>query len=65
MSRTLRGTHLGVWHSPLGLLPPTGRQFEHEGIRLFRIADGKMVDAWGGADTLTQLQQLGLVPTEL
>lgn len=62
---TARGTHLGVWQSPLGSIAPTGRQFEHEGIRIFRVADGKLVDTWGGADTLRQLQQLGLVPTAL
>lgn len=57
---TASGTHQGVWHSPFGILQPTGKRFEHEGIRIFRVADGKLVETWGGADTLSQLQQLGL-----
>lgn len=62
---TARGTHLGKWRSPVGVMPPTGKQFEHEGVRIFRIADGKLADTWGGADTLKQLQQLGIIPTEI
>jgi predicted ester cyclase len=62
---TARGTHRGVWHSPLGPIEPTGKQFEHEGIRIFRIANGRLVETWGGADTLRQLQQLGIVPITL
>lgn len=62
---TASGTHLGPWHSPLGLLEPTGKRFEHEGVRLFRVAAGKLVDTWGGADTLRQLQQLGVLPSTI
>jgi predicted ester cyclase len=62
---TARGTHQGVWHSPLGPIEPTGKQFDHEGIRIFRIANGQLVETWGGADTLRQLQQLGIVPITL
>ncbi len=57
---TASGTHQGVWQSPFGILQPTGKRFEHEGIRIFQIADGKLTETWGGADTLSQLQQLGL-----
>ena len=57
-----RGTHLGDWHSPLGRVAPTCKHFEHEGIRIFRVADGNLVDTWRGADTLLQLQQLGILP---
>ena len=59
---TASGTHQGVWQSPLGAIPPTGKRFIHTGIRIFRIADGKLVETWGGADTLSQLQQLGVIP---
>ena len=62
---TARGTHQGVWRSPLGSIEPTGKPFEHEGIRIFRIADQRLVETWGGADTLRQLQQLGIVPITL
>jgi predicted ester cyclase len=60
---TARGTHQGVWRSPLGAIEPTGKSFEHEGIRIFRIADNRLVETWGGADTLRQLQQLGIIPS--
>ena len=62
---TARGTHHGVWQSPLGSIEPTGKQFVHEGIRIFRVADGRLVETWGGADTLHQLQQLGVIPLTL
>ena len=57
------GTHLGEWQSPLGRIPPTGKPFSHTGIRIFRIANGKLVETWGGADMVSQLQQLGVLPT--
>jgi len=47
--------------SPIETLEPTGKRFQHEGIRIFRIVDGKLVETWGGADTLSQLQQLGVL----
>ena len=55
------GTHQGIWNSSIGVFQPTGKRFQHEGIRIFQIAGGKLVETWGGADTLSQLQQLGLV----
>lgn len=58
---TASGTHQGIWQSPFGTIEPTGKRFQHEGIRIFRIADGKLVETWGGADTLSQLQQLGVL----
>jgi len=60
---TASGTHQGIWDSPFGVFQPTGKQFQHEGIRIFQIANGRLVETWGGADTLSQLQQLGLVHT--
>src|SRR4051812_5117861 len=45
---TARGTHLGVWRSSLGAIEPTGKSFEHEGIRIFRIAESRLVETWGG-----------------
>jgi len=59
---TASGTYRGEWHSPLGMIAPTGKRFSHMGIRMFRIANGKLVETWGGADMLSQLQQLGVVP---
>jgi predicted ester cyclase len=54
---TCSGTHLGEW---LGHAP-TGRRFEAiDEVYIFRIAEGKIVHAWGLEDTLGRLEQLGL-----
>lgn len=58
---TASGTHYGEWQSPLGIHQPTGKRFHHEGIRIFQIVDGRLAETWGGADTLRQLQQLGVL----
>jgi predicted ester cyclase len=55
------GTHLGPWDGPVGVIAPTGRHFEQEGVRMFRVADGRLVETWGGADTVAQLRQLGVL----
>jgi hypothetical protein len=53
------GTHSGDW---LGH-PPTGRRFaDIAEVYIFRIADGRIVRAWGLEDTLSRLRQLGLEP---
>jgi len=53
------GTHTG---GPLMGVPPTGRTLVLDGINVFRIADGKIVERWGRLDDLGLLRQLGLVP---
>ena len=58
---TLRGTHQGEIEE---LGPPTGRQFELEGITIHRIEDGRIAEEWERYDNLSFLQQLGLVPNE-
>jgi hypothetical protein len=53
------GTHSGDW---LGH-PPTGRRFtDIAEVYIFRIADRRIVHAWGLEDTLSRLRQLGLEP---
>jgi steroid delta-isomerase-like uncharacterized protein len=52
---TARGTHQGVFHG----IAPTGRAVSWAGIRIFRIADGKIVEHWANWDDLSLLQQLG------
>jgi predicted ester cyclase len=53
------GTHTGAW---LGH-PPTGRRFTDVAeVYIFRIADGRIVRAWGLEDNLSRLRQLGLMP---
>ena len=56
---TVRGTHQGSFMG----LPPSGKQFSFTGIGIQRIVDGKFVDRWEQADTLSLLQQLGVIST--
>ena len=58
---TARGTHQGQTEE---FGPPTGRQFEQEGITIHRIEDGKIVEEWSQYDNLSILQQLGLAPEQ-
>lgn len=57
----LRGTHSGPF---LGL-PPTGRTFSVDGVNIFRVADGRIVERWSFFDLTALLAQLGakVVPT--
>src|ERR671910_1390116 len=51
---TCSATQLGAW---LGQ-GPTGRRFERvDEVALFRVRDGRIVDAWSLEDTLGRLQQ--------
>ena len=59
---TIRGTHQGETEE---FGPPTGKQVELEGITIHRFEDGKIVEEWERYDTLSVLQQLGLVPEQL
>jgi predicted ester cyclase len=52
-----RGTHGGAI-----LGGPTGRAFEITVMDLCRLRQGKIVEHWGVADRLAQMQQLGLIP---
>jgi predicted ester cyclase len=53
------GTYLGPWNGR----PPTGRRFENvDEVYIFRIADGRIAEAWGLEDTLSRLRQLDLLP---
>lgn len=52
------GTHRGGY---LGI-PPTGRTIVMEGVNIDRIADGKIVEHWGAANTLEALHAIGAFP---
>ena len=52
------GTHTGVFQG----LPPTHRKVEFSGLELNRFVEGRVVQHWFQLDSLTLLQQLGLVP---
>jgi len=55
---TSRGTHKGE----LMGIPPTGKQFTHDGMTFYRLNNAKIVEAWFVADILGQMQQLGVIP---
>jgi len=54
------GTHT----APLMGIPPTGKHVTLQGITIFRVTDGKVVEQWSHGDTLGLMQQLGVVPTQ-
>jgi predicted ester cyclase len=53
-----RATHIGEF---LGI-PPTGKGFSFQGIKVYRIETGKLAQGWSVVDTLGQLLQLGVIP---
>ena len=55
---TLRGTHRGEFAG----IAPTGKAVSVAGIIIWRIADGRIQEAWGSYDTLGLMQQLGAIP---
>jgi steroid delta-isomerase-like uncharacterized protein len=53
-----RGTHTGEMFG----IPPTGNRIEIHGISFFRFVDGKIAEDWVEENTLSVLQQLGVIP---
>lgn len=53
---TITGTHTGA----LMGIPPTGRRVSVGGVDLGRIRNGKAQERWGGMDTFSLMQQLGV-----
>ena len=53
-----RGTHRGVFNSPAGPLPPTGRTMEVSFCDVYRLEDGKIVRADSYFDFYSLLRQL-------
>jgi steroid delta-isomerase-like uncharacterized protein len=51
------GTHTGEFQG----LPPTDRKVTFSGLELNRFVDGRVAEHWFQMDSLTLLQQLGLV----
>ncbi len=49
-------------HSGRVLGGPTGRTFEITVMDVCRFRDGKIVEHWGVADRLSQMQQVGVIP---
>jgi predicted ester cyclase len=53
----ITGTHDG----DLMGLPPTGRSVDFRSMGILRFSGGQAVERWGVGDSLTQMQQLGLL----
>ena len=59
-----------VWHGtqdgpiPQWDSPATGRPMEREAINIWRVACGRLAEAWVVADNLTMLRQLGIISDE-
>ncbi len=54
----MEGTHGG----PFMGIPPTGRRVHVEGIEVFRMSGGQIVERWAQVDTMGLLRQLGAIP---
>jgi steroid delta-isomerase-like uncharacterized protein len=57
---TARATHTGEFQG----MPATARKGRVEGISIFRVANGCIVECWTNYDSLGLIQQLGLLPTQ-
>ncbi|MDQ6909246.1 MAG: ester cyclase [Actinomycetota bacterium] len=53
-----RGTHGGEFDG----ISPTGRPVNVQGSALYRVAEGRIVEAWADFDTVSLLRQLGALP---
>ena len=58
-----RGTISATLRGDFGPLPATGKSATAPIAEIFRIADGKIVEVWAYPDTLSIMQQFGLIPT--
>ena len=57
MRWTATATHEGsLW----GMIPPTGKHLSWNGMHQLRIADQQIVEVWAIANTIAQLQQMGV-----
>jgi predicted ester cyclase len=54
---TTTGTHQGE----LMGIPPTGRQIRVPAVDIARLSGGLIAERWGGLDTFSLLQQLGVI----
>jgi steroid delta-isomerase-like uncharacterized protein len=55
---TYHGTHNGEF---LGI-PATGKEFAITAITIYRLSGGRVAECWWNYDSLSMLQQLGVVP---
>jgi len=59
---TMQGTHTGDFsHPTFGSAPASGRPIRMTYMDHYRIADGRIAEAWETRDALSLLQQLGVI----
>ena len=57
---TAQGTHQGIWMSPIGAIPSSGKPVTWTGTTTLRIRDGQIAEVIGSNwDHLGILQQMG------
>jgi steroid delta-isomerase-like uncharacterized protein len=57
------GTHTGgPLHTVKGDIPASGKHFVIDGVSWLKIVDGKIVESLANEDTLSLLQQIGVIP---
>jgi steroid delta-isomerase-like uncharacterized protein len=60
---TVLHTHTATHQGPFMGLPPTGKTIVVNGLELFRMAEGRVVEFWRKDDDASMLMQLGILPT--
>jgi steroid delta-isomerase-like uncharacterized protein len=58
-----RWTGTGIQSGMLMGIPPTGKRVTVSGIDICRMSEGRIVEYWQELDTLSMLQQLGVIPS--
>lgn len=56
-----RGTFSGTHRGEMFGIAPTGKQVTFSVVHVDRVVNGKVVEHWGQGDTITLMQQLGVV----
>jgi steroid delta-isomerase-like uncharacterized protein len=59
----VRWTGSGTHSGEINGIPATGKKIRVDAISVHRMAGGKIAETWEVWDTLTLLQQIGVVPT--
>jgi steroid delta-isomerase-like uncharacterized protein len=57
-----RGTHSGPMQTPMGEIPPTGKQVELHLCSIIKVRDGKIAEGRNYYDAMTIANRLGLMP---
>ena len=59
-----RYTVSGTFQNNFFGIPATGEKVTWTGVNIYHFTSGKIVEVWWHKDSLTMLQQLGVIPTE-